>query len=127
MTELEKKYFYKQLGENIRIARRDADMTQITFARLLELSRPSIVNIEKGRQHPPLHFLVDISKILSIDVIDLIPNVQHSQTIEVDQILEAQTDKIINKWISKNPGEHSETTISIVKEFIKDTNPIQDE
>lgn len=41
---------------------------------MLNISRTSVVNIEAGRQHAPLHLLWQIAEILGIDVLMLIPN-----------------------------------------------------
>jgi|SRR5579863_4780569 len=79
----EKLAFYKMLGERIRIARVTAGLKQDALAGQLKLSRVSIVNIEKGRQHPPLHLLWDIAHLLDINVITLLPDFEsHSPTPE---------------------------------------------
>jgi len=72
----EQSTFYKMLGERIREARVSAGLKQEALAGFLKLSRVSIVNIEKGRQHPPLHLLWDISKLLNIEVTKLLPNIE---------------------------------------------------
>ena len=52
--------FYPQLGENIRKYRKDRHLSQERLANLVGLTRTSLTNIEKGRQHPPLHTLCEI-------------------------------------------------------------------
>jgi transcriptional regulator with XRE-family HTH domain len=76
MLPAEQSTFYKMLGERIREARVSAGLKQEALAGFLKLSRVSIVNIEKGRQHPPLHLLWDISKLLNIEVTKLLPNIE---------------------------------------------------
>lgn len=67
--------FYKLLGERIRAARERhrPRMSQIQLASQLSLSRASVVNIEAGRQHPPLDTLWEIADALTIELHDLIP------------------------------------------------------
>ena len=81
MTLVEQKTFYIELGERIKTARTTIGLKQEAFADYLNLSRASIVNIEKGRQHPPIHTLWDISKILGVDVIELLPKFSPKGTL----------------------------------------------
>src|SRR5688572_2915683 len=81
MSESDQKRFYELLGERIRDARTDAKLKQETFASYLNLSRSSIVNIEKGRQHPQIHLLWDIAKILNIEVSEIFPKMPSSEKI----------------------------------------------
>lgn len=71
MTGQEQILFYQKLGLQIREYREKAKLKQGEFAIRLNLSRASIVNIEKGRQHPPLHLLFMISQILNIELHEL--------------------------------------------------------
>lgn len=73
MQAEEKQAFYKMLGERIRGARITAGLKQDALAGQLNLSRVSIVNIEKGRQHPPLHLLWDMARLLDVELVKLIP------------------------------------------------------
>ncbi len=91
MISAEQNKFYVILGYRIREARIKANLKQETFATFLSLSRASIVNIEKGRQHPPIHLLWDIAKVLNIQVYDLLPQ------FEVGDKVSSQWKKIIAK------------------------------
>jgi transcriptional regulator with XRE-family HTH domain len=65
---------YSKLGGNIRDARlRNGELSQDKLAKRLKLSRASIVNIEAGRQHAPLHLLWQIAEILGTDLVLLVP------------------------------------------------------
>jgi DNA-binding XRE family transcriptional regulator len=99
MLQNEQATFYKMLGDRIREARINARLTQETFAGFLNLSRVSIVNIEKGRQHPPIHLLWDISKLLNIDIVNLLPNIE----------LQDETPEKWKKLIQKQPIDDLET------------------
>lgn len=65
--------FYKELGTLIRKARIDADINQDVLAQQLGLTRASIVNIEKGRQRPLIHTILEIATILKVSFTSLIP------------------------------------------------------
>jgi transcriptional regulator with XRE-family HTH domain len=99
MTPHEILIFYKMLGERIREARINAGLKQEAFAGFLHLSRVSIVNIEKGRQHPPIHLLWDISKLLNIEVFDLLPKIE----------LQDETPEKWKKLVQKQPINDKKT------------------
>ncbi len=103
--------FYRQLGERIRDARKTANLNQDVLASYLEMSRASIVNIEKGRQRSPVHLLVDIARILNVDVCSLIPAVSAQE-------LPSQTNwkKIVGKTVKGNK-QASEKILGFLKEL----------
>ena len=98
MTDSEQKLFYEKLGGCIKQARLKAEIKQEAFAISLNLSRASIVNIEKGRQRPPIHLLWSIAKILNIEVTEMLPQFKASDTslIEWKKIIskEIKDDKL---------------------------------
>jgi transcriptional regulator with XRE-family HTH domain len=67
--------FYNIVGERIRTARkrRNPRVSQLQLADELRISRASVVNIEAGRQHTPLHMLWLIADALGVDLGSLIP------------------------------------------------------
>ena len=65
--------FYEELGANIRKTRNARKLSQEELARLVGLQRTSLTNIEKGRQHPPLHTLCEIVEQLKVDISELLP------------------------------------------------------
>ncbi|MCF8276993.1 MAG: helix-turn-helix domain-containing protein [Flavobacteriales bacterium] len=73
MTETEKNQIYVQLGYRIRDAREKAGLTQALLGEILGLSRVSIVNIEKGKQRPPLDTLYRVAVATNARLIDLLP------------------------------------------------------
>lgn len=115
MTENEKKIFYSKLGENIRQERMRKNVSQEYLAKILQLSRPSIVNIEKARQYPPLHLVVEISNALETSIYELIP----TQYTSTDKASLDNYDKKINIYQTylqpENPNEFKDS----VKEFLK--------
>lgn len=69
---------YQLLGERIRALREgfytpEGRMTQAELARLLNLERTSITNIEKGAQKVSLHVLYKICEIFDANVLDILP------------------------------------------------------
>ncbi len=107
---------YRELGRKIRAAReRSGQFSQEKLAKRLGISRASIVNIEAGRQHAPLHLLWEIAEILGTDLTLLIPRreelLQPSTPVQLDknmvkQIQEAangnpDTVKVLTGFVSK--------------------------
>lgn len=70
MTKKEQEFLYQSIGNQIRFFRENSGFSQSDLAAKLDLSRASIVNIEKGRQNPSLHLLLDLSRILDINFTD---------------------------------------------------------
>jgi transcriptional regulator with XRE-family HTH domain len=65
--------FYKRVGENIRARRKKQGLSQEALARAVGLKRPSMSNIEKGRQNLLLHTFCEIAETLNTDTISLLP------------------------------------------------------
>lgn len=64
---------YRLVGENVRHYRKLAGMSQLGLSREVQLSRPSIANIETGRQSILLHQAFDLARALNVSVDDLVP------------------------------------------------------
>lgn len=79
MTDSNKKKFYQEVGYIISDLRKSKEMSQQTLAEMVGLSRTSIVNIEKGRQYPPLHVLWGITNILQVELSMLIPDLEYER------------------------------------------------
>ncbi|MEQ8552323.1 MAG: helix-turn-helix transcriptional regulator [Cyclobacteriaceae bacterium] len=73
MTQLEIDGLYSHIGGRIRTIRKKFGLNQEKFAEKVGLSRVSIVNIEKGKQHPTVHFLYLVSKEFKVDIGDIYP------------------------------------------------------
>ena len=67
---------YRYLGQNIRIAREAAGLTQAELAERVDLTRCSVVNIEGGTQRPPIHVLWLLCKVLKVDWKDTLPPIK---------------------------------------------------
>jgi len=82
MTSAEKERLYRNLGAQVRDCRQDVSLSQADLGKEVGLSRSSIVNIEKGRQRPPLHTLWEISEALEVALEDLIPTEEEVKSPE---------------------------------------------
>ncbi len=63
--------FYKQIGKNIKKARLAKHLTQEQLAVQIGKGLNFVGKIEVGFSHPSLNTLIDISKILKIEIKDL--------------------------------------------------------
>jgi transcriptional regulator with XRE-family HTH domain len=64
--------FYEALGQAIRMKREQKRMTQGELSDLVEMSRPSVVNIELGRQSVLVHGLCRFAHALGVQPADLL-------------------------------------------------------
>ena len=79
---------YTELGERIKSARKNKKLSQETLSKRVGLSRSSITNIERGRQHIPFHTLFIIADALGVQPTSLIPEKQaqkHPVTNKLDK------------------------------------------
>jgi transcriptional regulator with XRE-family HTH domain len=73
MEDVNKDQFYAIVGKRIAKARKAYKMTQADAATELNLSRVSIVNIEKGRQHVSLVQLWVLAKAYHVSIQSFLP------------------------------------------------------
>lgn len=76
---MDKRYtskFFNRLGFELRTRRTDKGLTQETVAKMVGLKRTSIVNIEAGRQKPPLMVLVGIARTLGTSASEILGGVE---------------------------------------------------
>lgn len=66
--------FYRQLGARIRKLRNQRKLSQDGLAKLVDLSRASLTNIERGRQHPSLYTFCGIVEHLKVEISELLPS-----------------------------------------------------
>lgn len=84
LTDKEKGTFYLKIGTNIRSAREKRRIKQHALAEMLSLSRASIVNIEKGRQHVSMHTLWQISSLLNTNFCDFTLGLEDQEQAKVE-------------------------------------------
>jgi transcriptional regulator with XRE-family HTH domain len=74
--------FYVELGSRIARARKSHNLTQGELADLVQLTRTSITNIEKGRQKVLAHTVATLAAALSMDVAALMPATGRKSPVE---------------------------------------------
>lgn len=85
---VDEKRLYQALGKRIRALREQpvdaarARMTQAELAKLVDMERTSITNIEKGNQKVPLHVLFRIGEVLGVEPMELLPTLNEVQPPE---------------------------------------------
>ena len=65
--------FYNELGSRIKKERLARNITQDELAQELELTRTSIINLEKGRHKPSIYQITLIAKYFNMDYTKFIP------------------------------------------------------
>jgi transcriptional regulator with XRE-family HTH domain len=65
--------FYREFGNRLRAAREATGLTQAELADRVAMSRPSIANVERGRQRIAVHQLVAIALALGVEPSRLFP------------------------------------------------------
>lgn len=96
---------YRLIGERVRAAREKANprLSQNALARELGVHRVSIVNIEGGRQHPPLHLLRRIAEVLNTELLLLIPRSEDYQSAPEPVALDADIVAKIESAVIDDP------------------------
>lgn len=72
---LDSEQLYNSIGGRIKRIRESADMTQEDLARILELKRTSITNIERGNQRPTLDTLYRLCERFGLEIAEVLPPV----------------------------------------------------
>lgn len=65
----------KTLGLNIKMARLRKNVSQEALAEMVNTSRTTISMIETARQNPTILKVIDIARVLDVDINDLITSV----------------------------------------------------
>lgn len=78
--------FYKKIGENIRAKRQERGLSQEGLAKAVGLKRPSMSNIEKGRQNILLHTFCDIVETLDTNATALLPEKPRPEPMQMPDL-----------------------------------------
>ncbi|KUP25800.1 helix-turn-helix transcriptional regulator [Paenibacillus sp. DMB5] len=65
---------YEDIGKRIRKVRENSKLTQEELAKLVNLTRASITNIERGKQKIPIDNLYYFAIVLNVDIFSLLPS-----------------------------------------------------
>jgi transcriptional regulator with XRE-family HTH domain len=98
---------YRAFGNLVRLSREQRpDLTQEKLGRLVGLSRTSITNIEKGRQHIALHQLYVLAEALRVRPEALLPSAPDGlESAWLAEKLPLGTEREITKWAEKLVGD----------------------
>jgi len=69
----DRKAFYRHVGKQIFAKRKERGLSQDSLARAVGLTRPTMSNIEKGRQNILLHTFFEIFETLNSSAKELLP------------------------------------------------------
>ncbi|HEC66883.1 hypothetical protein LCGC14_1989480 [marine sediment metagenome] len=72
---LEEKYYNKVIGTRIELYRNNKNMTQNELAKLIDVSRVTITQIEAGRSMVSIYKLIRISKALDISYVKILKSI----------------------------------------------------
>src|SRR5579863_9840994 len=97
---------YREIGRKIRDARARAapKLSQDNLAKRLGISRASVVNIEAGRQHTPLHLLWKLAEMLGTELTSLIPSREEMLAPAKQVQLQQETIQKIEHVFNDDPG-----------------------
>ncbi|WP_165501693.1 helix-turn-helix domain-containing protein [Pedobacter frigiditerrae] len=97
LAKEEQDIFYKKLGGLIRSARKNAKYKQEFLAMELGLTRTSLVNIEHGNQKIQLHVLLDLARIINVEVTELLPKLENDKSLDLNSKFEVNLSKEIEQ------------------------------
>lgn len=84
----------KEFGRLLASTREQANLSQAQLAKRMELSRASIINMERGRQNITLVALYKLADLLEVNPADLLPIKPESLITSTDEIPE-ELDRLI--------------------------------
>ena len=64
---------YQEIGRRVARARTAAGLSQAKLAAKVKVTRTSVVNIERGRQRPPVHLLWAMAEALDVEAGSFLP------------------------------------------------------
>jgi transcriptional regulator with XRE-family HTH domain len=106
---------YKEFGRRLKDARKTAKLTQEILAAQVGLSRTSITNIERGRQHIQIHTMFLLCDAIGIHPSKLLKNMRltpdneldtlHSEKSSLSTEGKAWVEKIISTKNDKESGQ----------------------
>jgi transcriptional regulator with XRE-family HTH domain len=84
---------YKEFGRGLKKARREADLTQKQVAERVGLTRTSITNIERGKQHIALHQLFLLASAVGRQPAELLPD----ESVALEELLSPSAMELLAK------------------------------
>jgi len=109
--------FYEELGGLIKTERLTRKITQDDLAYQLDLTRASIINLEKGRHKPSVYQIIIIAKYFNMDYTKLIPMPINIPGEEKKKIASADLSKMVS-----DQGEVDSSTKKTIQDFLSAVN-----
>lgn len=107
--------FYEEIGQLICEERLKAGVKQEDLANFLELSRASIVNIEKGRQRASTFLIMNVAKYLNIDFTKLIPAANSKPDLS-EPVVSFNAAEFPSEWdLNNNSKKSLENFLDLIK------------
>ncbi|MFY1685012.1 helix-turn-helix domain-containing protein [Micromonospora sp. WMMD730] len=91
---------YRELGDTLSRIRRAAGLTQREVADRAGVGRPTLANIEKGRQRVLYHQLLDIADALGTDPRELLPP-PAATSPALDRLDDLQSPADVIDWVRR--------------------------
>lgn len=88
-------WLYGLIGDSLCKARKAAKLSQTELAKKVGINRVSVVNIEKGRQRPPVHLLWRLAEAVGVELVQLIPRAKDFDAVADGVQLAADDTKAI--------------------------------
>lgn len=98
--------FYLEIADRIKTERNRKNITQEALGEYLELTRTSVVNLEKGRHRPSIYQLILIAKFLGVEYTALIP-IEIALGAEKQKVNTDLSQAVIDPSIDKKEAEIS--------------------
>jgi len=95
---MNEKDYYALIGEKISSLRSSKNVNQDELAQFLNVSRPSIGNIEKGRQRPSMFIIQQIADYFCVDVNVILPEIPK----QVNRVRVIGVEKNLSEYKSVN-------------------------
>lgn len=100
-----------KIGDNLKRCREVSNLTQAEVARILSVSRASVVNMEAGRQAVSLKWLFAFSYLYNAPINSFFEGVEVT-----DSILPAETRDVLKR---NHPDSYRVATITLILDSIK--------
>jgi transcriptional regulator with XRE-family HTH domain len=100
VTPAEITAFYRTLGRSVKKAREKSKLTQAKLGEAIGLSRTSVTNLEKGRQHIPAHLLFAIGDAVGRDAGTLLPGADEMRATNEFELPPDINDPDIARWLT---------------------------
>lgn len=108
--------FYIELGEVIKTARLNRKINQEELGEYLNLTRSSIINLEKGRHRPSLYQILQMAAFFGIEYTKLIPVKLDNITFTTNAELKKLSTSILD------PKEFNDSDRTAVMDFLTSIN-----